>query len=145
MRSSFLQITITCAVLYIWKTWALSKFVRLKNCLDTISGLIIVRIKLMELLIPYLDIPNGMFKKKSPWKPKIPRFYTSCRPLLPKCLNFHLIVFSPSIKSLYTAYWLSLNCIGSRALFVKNYCTKDPMLPILEIWGWDCQDCRKAT
>ncbi len=53
------------------KSMSLSKSVRLKNCQGTSFRLIIGRVKLMELLIPYHNIVSRVLRKKRPSKPKI--------------------------------------------------------------------------
>lgn len=48
------------------KTGALHMFNRLKNYFSTIFGLIIVKIRLIKLLILFLDTFNGIFRHKYP-------------------------------------------------------------------------------
>ena len=70
MKFLYLKNTIIFNTLQIQKTRVLKKLTELKNCQDTIFGLIIVRAKLIKLLMPYYNIFIRVLRKKPPFKPK---------------------------------------------------------------------------
>ncbi len=78
MKFSCLQTITTFSVLWTQKAWVLGKSDGPKSCEGTTSGLIIDKAKLMELLMPCLDTPSGVLKKKRHFDPRIQRSYTVC-------------------------------------------------------------------
>ncbi len=75
-----LQITKTSNVSWTRKAWVLGRSGGHKSCQGTTSGLIINRAKLMELLMPCLDTPSRVLRKKRLSKPRIQRSCTDCSP-----------------------------------------------------------------
>ncbi len=65
MKFSYLQTITTSNALWIQKTRALDMSNGLKSCQGTTSGLIIDKAKLMELIMPCVDTPSGVLRKKS--------------------------------------------------------------------------------
>ncbi len=78
MKFSCLKTTTTSSALWTGKVWALERSAGRKSCQDTTSRLIIDWAKLMELLMPCLNTPSGVLRKKRPSKPRIQRSCTNC-------------------------------------------------------------------
>ena len=88
MKFSYSQTTTTFSASWIQKTWALNKSGRFKSCQGTNSGLVIHRAKLMELLMPCLNTPSGMLRKKRPSEPRIQKSCTDCSPRWLECMDW---------------------------------------------------------
>lgn len=71
----YLKTIRTSNISWIWRAWALSKSLGLKNCQDTIFRLIIIKAKLIVLLISCHNIFSGVVRKKKLFVLKIPKCY----------------------------------------------------------------------
>ena len=120
IKFSCLQITTTSSVLWIQKTWVLGRSGRLQSCQGTTFGLIINGAKLMELLMPCLNTPNGVLRKKRLSKPRIQRFCTDCSLCWLKCQNWtyeNSRYCSPCTKCSSTRQLSYRSCVSSGTLF----------------------------
>ena len=88
IRCLYLPTITTSVGLWKWRVWAPDKSARLKNSLVTISELIIIKTRLMELLISCLDTFNKVQRRKRLSVLRISRFCTICNSRWPKYLAF---------------------------------------------------------
>ena len=143
MNFSCSQTTITSNASWIWKTWAPGKSGGLKSCQDTTFGLIINKIKEMELLMLCLDISSGMLKIWRPSELRKPKSCTDCSLCWLGCLDWASWEWAfrgwnskccpPCTKSSFAGQSSYCCYASSGTPFEASYLTKIPTLRGLEI------------
>ena len=100
MRCSYSPTITTSLGSWIQRVLAPDKSAGPKNFLVTTSKSIIVRARLTELLMPYLNTFNKVQRRKIPFAPGMSKPCTACNPCLPEYLAFWQV---NQVNSLFSA------------------------------------------